>query len=93
MTDKDKNSFSTREILHYPEGVEVENSNKPKRGRPATGRTTKIIRVPLDFDEKTALNFYYNWLPVIEEYRSIAEENPQSVRNEKLIKLLQELGH
>jgi hypothetical protein len=62
-------------------------------GRPATGQNTKVIRVPSDFDRDVAVKMYYDWLPIIEEYRSIARENPQAVRNEKLIKLLEELGY
>lgn len=63
-----------------------------KRGRPATGENTKVIRVPKDFDRAKAIQMYYDWLPIIEEYRSIARENPLAVRNEKLIKLMEELG-
>jgi hypothetical protein len=75
-----------RDGVHYPEGIEV------KRGRPATGQNTKVIRVPKDMDRSIAIKLYYDWLPIIEEYRSIAEENPLAVRNEKLIKLMEELG-
>jgi hypothetical protein len=63
-----------------------------KRGRPATGENTKVIRVPKDFDREKGIQMYYEWLPIIEEYRSIAQENPKAVRNEKLIKLMEELG-
>lgn len=63
-----------------------------KRGRPATGENTKVIRVPKDFDRTQAIKMYYDWLPIIEEYRSIAKDNPLAVRNEKLIKLFEELG-
>lgn len=61
-------------------------------GRPATGRNTKVIRVPLDFDRDKAIQMYYEWLPIIAEYHSIAKDNPLAVRNEKLIKLMEELG-
>lgn len=67
-------------------------TEKGKRGRPATGQNTKVIRVPLDFDREKAVQMYYEWLPIIEEYRSIARDNPLAVRNEKLIKLMEELG-
>jgi hypothetical protein len=63
-----------------------------KRGRPATGQNTKVIRVPIDLDRKRAIKMYYDWLPIIEEYRSIAQDNPLAVRNEKLIRLMEELG-
>lgn len=63
-----------------------------KRGRPSTGRNTKVIRVPMDADHNMMIKMYYEWLPIIEEYRSIARDNPLAVRNEKLIKLMQELG-
>jgi hypothetical protein len=62
------------------------------RGRPATGQNTKVIRVPKDFDRDKAIQMYYDWLPIIEEYRSIVKENPLAVRNEKLIKMIEELG-
>jgi hypothetical protein len=68
------------------------DSTDRKRGRPATGQNTKVIRVPKDFNREKAVQLYYEWLPTIEEYRSIAKENPRAVRNEKLIKLLEELG-
>jgi hypothetical protein len=64
-----------------------------KVGRPATGGNTKVIRVPADFDKGIAIKVYYEWLPIIDEYRSIARENPLAVRNEKLVKLLEELGY
>ena len=63
-----------------------------RRGRPATGQNTKVIRVPKDFDRDKAIRMYYDWLPIIEEYRSIAKNYPLAVRNEKLIKLIEELG-
>jgi hypothetical protein len=73
----------------------IEEAEKEKRGvgRPATGQNTKVIRVPSDFDKGLAIKMYYDWLPIIEEYRSMARENPLAVRNEKLIKLLEELGY
>lgn len=63
-----------------------------RRGRPATGENTRVIRVPKDFDREKAVQMYYDWLPIIEEYRSLFAENPQAVRNEKLGKLFEELG-
>jgi phosphodiesterase/alkaline phosphatase D-like protein len=67
-------------------------TEKGRRGRPATGQNTKVIRVPKDFDREKAVQVYYEWLPIIEEYRSLFAENPRAVRNEKLGKLLEELG-
>jgi hypothetical protein len=76
----------------WGETVERLDREKNPVGRPATGQNTKVIRVPKDMDRSKAIKMYYDWLPIIEEYRSIVEENPSAVRNEKLIKLLQELG-
>jgi hypothetical protein len=72
--------------------IAIGKMEKRKPGRPATGQNTKVIRVPLDFDRALAIKMHYDWLPIIEEYRSIARDNPLAVRNEKLIKLMQELG-
>jgi hypothetical protein len=63
-----------------------------KRGRKATGRTSKVVRVPLDCDIDAALKLYYDWLPTLEHYQEIAKANPSSVRNEKLVQLFKELG-
>ena len=57
-------------------------------GRPATGRTTKVIRVPKDMDEDKAVTVYYDWLPVIEKYRDECKDSP---RHYYLKKLLEEL--
>jgi hypothetical protein len=62
------------------------------RGRKATGRTTKVIRVPLDFDVSIATQLLYEWLPILLEYESIAESTAASVRSEKLVRLFEELG-
>ena len=67
-------------------------TEKKNRGRPATGENTKVVRVPKDFDRDKAVSVYYDWLPIIKEYRSLYLDNPQAVRNEKLGKLLEELG-
>lgn len=66
--------------------------NGKKRGRPATGENTKVMRVPKDFDREIGLKMYFEWLPILEEYAQIARDNPLAVRNEKLIKLMEELG-
>lgn len=77
----------------YLDGVLItEEPTKRGKGRPATGRTTRTVRIPKDMDLGKAMEMYYDWLPVIEEYRDTVAESPDSVRNEKLVKLLQELG-
>ncbi len=58
------------------------------RGRPATGRTTKTVRVPLDMDMELAVTVYYDWLPIIEAYRSSRQDSP---RYDRLNRLLEEL--
>jgi hypothetical protein len=58
------------------------------KGRPATGRTTKVVRVPLDMDLELAVTVYYDWLPVIEKYRTQSKGSP---RYDQLRKLLEEL--
>jgi hypothetical protein len=63
-----------------------------KRGRPKTGRTTKVIRVPLDLDAELAIKLYYDVLPVIRMYQDIADTSPNSVRSEKLIAFLNDIG-
>ena len=59
-----------------------------RRGRPATGRTTKVVRVPMDMDMELAVTTYYDWLPIIEKYRLELKDSP---RYDKLSKLLEEL--
>lgn len=58
------------------------------KGRPATGRTTKVARVPLDMDVELAVTVYYDWLPIIEKYRDECKDSP---RYYYLNKLLEEL--
>jgi hypothetical protein len=66
----------------------------PKKvGRPATGRTTKTVRVPLDMDEKLAVKMYYDWLPVLREYYDTAMLNPHAVRQEKLMRMFEDIGN
>lgn len=71
---------------------ETQAPQKRGKGRPNTGRTTRTVRVPNDLDLDKAIKMYYDWLPILEHYRDVAAAWPDSVRNEKLIKLLQELG-
>ncbi len=58
------------------------------RGRPATGRTSKVVRVPVGMDIELAVTVYYDWLPVIEKYREECKDSP---RYDQLRKLLEEL--
>jgi hypothetical protein len=59
-----------------------------KAGRPASGRTTRVVRIPIDMDIELAVTAYYDWLPVILRYR---DELSNSPRDYKLRKLLSEL--
>lgn len=58
------------------------------RGRKPTGRTTKVVRVPIDLDVDKAVTAYYDWLPVIEDFR---EKTGDSPRHYYLNKLLEQL--
>lgn len=60
-----------------------------KKGRPATGRSTKVVRVPMDFDVDLAMRMYYDWLPIIENSRETLKGSP---RYEQLCRLLNQLG-
>lgn len=84
MEDKRGESFG--------ETIDRLEREKRKPGRPATGQNTKVIRVPLDFDRDEAIRMYYEWLPIIIEYTDLAARHRGSVRWERLIKLLEELG-
>ena len=59
------------------------------RGRPATGRTTKVVRVPLDMDLELAVTAYYDWIPLLIEAKNTLKESP---RYDKLAKLLEQLN-
>jgi len=63
-----------------------------KRGRPATGRTTRTVRVPIDMDIDVALELYYDFLPTLIHYADVAKDTESSVRSEKLVQLYQHLG-
>ncbi len=86
--------------VHFPDGIEVDKDGnevnqtieRRKRGRPATGQNTKVIRVPADFDRAVSIKMYYDWLPIISEYAGEATLNCKSVRWERLCRLLEELG-
>lgn len=61
-------------------------------GRKPTGRTTKVIRVPLDFDYETAARLYYDFLPSLEYWSEQANLHPSSPRYDALRKLISESG-
>jgi hypothetical protein len=63
--------------------------NKPGAGRPATGRTTKVVRIDDRVDEKKAQQMYLDWLPILEAYKEKAGDSP---RYYYLNRLLEELG-
>lgn len=62
---------------------------KRGRGKPATGRTTHMIRVKKEVSKEFAEQAYFDWLPVLEEYAATCQDNP---RYDRLRRLLHELG-
>lgn len=60
-----------------------------KRGRPATGRSTKTVRVPIDMNVELAVTAYYEWLPVLIDARDTLGTSP---RYDKLAKLIEQLN-
>lgn len=74
------------------EDFEIEANERRRRGRPATGQNTKVIRVPLDFDRDMAIRMYYEWLPIIREYADYGATRKDAIRWERLVKLMEELG-
>jgi hypothetical protein len=62
-----------------------------RRGRPATGRTTKTVRVPDDMNMDVAVQLYYDVLPVLRVYQFISEESGDMVRYERLRQLFFDL--
>lgn len=66
----------------------MENLQGKKRGRPATGRNTKVIRVPVDFDVAYALHMQYDILPLLEHIRDHRELHKSSPRFDQLLKLI-----
>jgi len=61
-------------------------------GRKPTGRTTKVIRVPNDFDYEVAARLYYDFLPSLEYWNAQAKISPTSPRYDALRKLVNEAG-
>jgi hypothetical protein len=79
--------------LHDPiEPTDTIDTIPRRRGRPATGQNTKVIRVPADFDRAVAIKMFYDWMPIISEYADYAALNKYSPRYDRLVKLLEELG-
>jgi hypothetical protein len=65
------------------------DSTPKKRGRPAIGRSTHMLRVQREVSKEFAERAYFEWLPVLESYAANCKDNP---RYDKLRKLLTELG-
>jgi hypothetical protein len=63
-----------------------------KRGRPATGRTSKTVRVPLDMDITIALKLYYDVLPSLVYWEEECIGKEALPRYDRLIKLMSEIG-
>jgi len=59
-------------------------------GRKPTGRSTKVIRVPNDFDYDKAARLFYDLLPSLEYWSEQAKINSSSPRYDALRKLLAE---
>lgn len=59
-----------------------------RRGRPATGRKTKVVRAPKDFNVHFALHMQYDILPLLEHVRDNRELHKSSPRYEQLLKLI-----
>jgi hypothetical protein len=62
-------------------------------GRPATGRTTKMVRVPQDLKPHVATALYVDVLPILAEYyaRSIEPGRAEQPRYDQLHRLFDEL--
>jgi len=62
-------------------------------GRPATGRTTVLRRLPSDCDYKRAIWLYCDVLPVLEKWaHEAACHAPSEPRWANIIRLLDEVG-
>jgi len=62
-------------------------------GRPKTGRNSKLVRVPLDFDHLRAIELYYDVLPVIERWNDdLRSRDANAPRWENVSKMLDECG-
>lgn len=63
-----------------------------KRGRPATGRTSKTVRVPLDMNTDVALQLYYDILPTLVHWYEESRDKQGMPRYDRLLKLYAELA-
>lgn len=59
-------------------------------GRKPTGRTSRVIRVPLDFDYDIAARLFYDLYPTLVHYYQQSQENPNSPRYEYLKRTIAE---
>jgi len=63
-------------------------------GRKATGRNSRMTRVPLDCDIKRALQSYYEILPVLEQWAAEAVDHaPDEPRWTNVYRLLHDVGY
>jgi hypothetical protein len=63
-------------------------------GRNATGRSTKMVRVPLDCNYHEALRLYYEVAPVLEEWnRKAATHSADEPRWSNVVRLLEDTGY
>jgi hypothetical protein len=62
-------------------------------GRKATGRNSKMVRVPLDFDHKHGIKLYYEVLPVLIAWReeSFSDKKLSAVRYEKMRQMFEDM--
>lgn len=67
-------------------------SEKKRRGRPATGQNTKVIRVPKDMNREVALQLYYDILPSLVHWKEQSQGKEHMPRYDALCKLLAELN-
>lgn len=57
-------------------------------GRPATGRSTKVVRIPVEMDERELLKIY----KVLRKYMGIAGKSATSPRTKLLREMFKEIG-
>lgn len=63
-------------------------------GRKATGRNSRMVRVPLDCDIKVAMRLYYETHPLLEHWaEELKTHSPEEPRWNNLYKLLHDAGY
>jgi hypothetical protein len=67
-------------------------TNSKKRGRPATGRTSRVERVPLDINMGLAVILYYDILPILKEHNESLKGNEHLPRYDRLKKLMDSIA-